>query len=158
MPFTVCLPEQLSTPGRLGWGPSLGPMDHSVGSDWLLDPLGVDQMRMDHPFCSRLSFQYSLPFFLSCCRFLLFNCGPEGHLCFLYFPSNLTRYYVSAGSRETYRNRLTVIRHSQIVKFYYWRPLGLIYCRDNGLAVFSNGWLKFCWWIGNGLIGRMRFP
>lgn len=62
-PFTACLPEQLSTSGRLGWGPSLGPVDHSVGSDWLLDPLGVDLMRMDHPFCSGLSFQYSLAFF-----------------------------------------------------------------------------------------------
>lgn len=33
--------------------PSPGPTDHtdcSIGSDWLLDPLGVDLMRMDHPF------------------------------------------------------------------------------------------------------------
>lgn len=53
----LCLPRMYSICSwALGWwglGPSPGPTHHtdrSIGSDWLLDPLGADLMRMDHPF------------------------------------------------------------------------------------------------------------
>lgn len=52
-----------------GFGPSPGPTDHpdrSIGSDWLLHPLGVDLMRMDHPFFSPpISFQHPSAYFQS---------------------------------------------------------------------------------------------
>lgn len=34
-----------------------------------------------------------------------------------------------------------------IVRLCYCGPLSVIYCPDNGLVVFHDGWHKFDWWI-----------
>lgn len=63
--FTVLLPQQSHSSGRRcckGTSPprahcSTDHTDHSIASDWLPDTLGLYLIRMNHPFCSCVSFQ-----------------------------------------------------------------------------------------------------
>lgn len=68
--FTVCLLLLSSTSGQFRWG--LSPRGHcctdrtdrSIASDWLLEPLGVHLMRMDHPVALVPPFRFLALFFL----------------------------------------------------------------------------------------------
>lgn len=152
----LCLPRMYSICSwALGWrclGPSPGPTHHtdrSIGSDWLLDPLGADLMRMDHPFLlSSNILPTSFSLFSLLLWFSVVELWPRrmSLLSLLSHNSNTLLCLGRLNGQKAYSN--------SIIK----RPLGGIYCPDNGLAVFSNGWLTSCWCIGNDLNGHMRFP
>lgn len=63
-----------------GFSPSPGATDHtdrSIGSDWLLDPLGADLMRMDHPFLLSNILPTSFSLFLLLLRFSVVELWPR---------------------------------------------------------------------------------
>lgn len=110
-----------------GFSPSAGPTDHtdrSIGSDWLLDPLGADLMRMDHPFFVLLQYPSNIlqPIFTPTVVFCCWTAAQTNVFAFFIL------YHVVFGP----------IKWSEgIIKFYYWGPLGRIYCPDNGLDVLQ---------------------
>lgn len=105
--FTVCLPLLSSTSGQVCRGPSprrhcrTDHADPSIASDWLLDPLDLHLMRMDHPVALVPPLRFLALFFLLLSFLCDLTVAPE-EICAV---PPLTCYYVETDCRATYRNR-----------------------------------------------------
>lgn len=99
-----------------GSSASTGATDHtdrSIGSDWLLDPLGADLMRMDHPFLlSSNILLTSFSLFLLLLRFSVVELQPRR-------MSLLSLFSHKSNTSNTFCFWL-IKRSEAMVKFYYW--------------------------------------